>query len=273
LRSIKKIARGFVSDDVKIMDVTSVVLESDIYYSDVTYFNEFVVDYSDGYNHTNTNEFVAKVMDAYELAAEQVPDGEMNNFTSTLQAQAKLSPSEAVRSSLVNATIGLPPDYTRPFTLADGPTNHTEFMELVTPNPNPYTDFCKAGCTYFFSEVVTTEEPTKLSNCTAKCDFTYRSAAHIVSLMRDRLRLPALACACLLSPALACARLKRRSPNMLARLIHHARSPNTRTLASRADRRLLRHRRDGAPGVPRRVPDRTEALPARVQVLPGRHVP
>jgi hypothetical protein len=197
-----------VSDDVKIMDVTSVVLESDIYYSDVTYFNEFVVDYSDGYNHTNTNEFVAKVMDAYELAAEQVPDGEMNNFTSTLQAQAKLSPSEAVRSSLVNATIGLPPDYTRPFTLADGPTNHTEFMELVTPNPNPYTDFCKAGCTYFFSEVVTTEEPTKLSNCTAKCDFTYRSAAHIVSLMRDRLRLPALACACLRSPALACARLR-----------------------------------------------------------------
>ncbi|GMH80791.1 hypothetical protein TL16_g08696 [Triparma laevis f. inornata] len=100
----------------------------------------------------------------------------MLNITGTLQNQGALSPASAVKTSLVGSSVSLPSSYTRP-TLGNG--NLVEFMRLQTPNPNPFADFCKTGCTFFFSLDATTSKPAYLSECVAQCDFTYRSAEHI----------------------------------------------------------------------------------------------
>jgi len=152
--------------------VPTPALDGGVYVTDILYSSEYIVDYTEPYNHSTTDEFVNLVLDTFELKANE------GNFTDTTRSQGELSANADVSASLAGVTVTLVPGYVREVTDA-GFYNHTEFMELVTPNPNPYIEFCRAGCTYFFSEVVTSSAPTKLSNCTSKCDFTYRSAAHI----------------------------------------------------------------------------------------------
>lgn len=67
LRSLRVIAREFVSDDLKITS-TSVVQEGTVgdpttSYVDVMYLSEYVVDYTKNYNFSNTDEFVDEVLD------------------------------------------------------------------------------------------------------------------------------------------------------------------------------------------------------------------
>mmetsp|Transcript_26319 Transcript_26319/g.52480 ORF Transcript_26319/g.52480 Transcript_26319/m.52480 type:complete len:453 (+) Transcript_26319:177-1535(+) len=179
LRALKKgVALEFQSDDLKIMSSTPVQEstpgDASTSFVVLSFFSEYVVDYTLSYNYSTTDEFVNLVLDKYESSANLL------NVTSILQAQADMSPAPAVKSSLQGSGLALPAGYTRP-TLANGEL--VEFMRLQTPNPNPFSKFCEAGCTFFFAG---TPEPLPgggnaimLSQCTNECDSVYRSAAHI----------------------------------------------------------------------------------------------
>jgi hypothetical protein len=207
--SLKKIARQFVSNDLTLMDVPLPVLDKGaagtekgdwFYYTDVVYQGTYIVDYTAGYNHSNTDDFVALVVDKFEEAASVVlgaHDGQ-TNLTVSLRSQAVMSNPDIARS-LEECTLALVPGYVRPSVAGVYP--HIEYMELVTPNTdsdgnvgNPYAQFCNAGCAYFFSEKVTSDRPTSLSNCTAKCDHTYRSSAHITVGYSDLAQTARLEC-------------------------------------------------------------------------------
>ena len=178
LRSLKKIAIEFVSNSLK---VTGSTTPADLgggngWYTDIDYMSEYVVDFTGSYNFSTTDEFLTVVHTAFETAAATVVSPAQNNLTSTLLKQATMSGNELVRTSLKNATVTLPVGYSRP-TVAAG--SLVEFMKLQTPNPNPYSGFCGAGCTYFFNIDVTSSEPAKLSTCIENCDETYKSKEHI----------------------------------------------------------------------------------------------
>ncbi|GMH90969.1 hypothetical protein TrVE_jg13148 [Triparma verrucosa] len=189
LRSLRVIAREFVSDDLKILSTTAVQEstpgDATTSYVQITYLSEYVVDFTAPYNHSTTDDFVAVVLDRFESSAA------MLNVTGTLQNQAALSPSEPVKTSLVGAGVSLPAGYTRP-TLGNGQL--VEFMRLQTPNPNPFAEFCMTGCTFFFSLEATTSKPAYLSECMAQCDYTYRSAEHITIRYSDLAEAARLEC-------------------------------------------------------------------------------
>jgi len=181
LRSLKKIALQFVSNSLKVVDFDyssgpALDLAGGGWYADIKYMSEYVVDFTGTYNASTTDEFLAVVHTAFETAAAPVVSPAKNNLTSTLVKQASASGNALVRESLKNATITLPTAYARP---SVGAGSLIEFMRLQTPNPNPYSGFCTAGCTFFFNIAVTSTEPAKLSTCMARCDETYRSKKHI----------------------------------------------------------------------------------------------
>ncbi|GMI03014.1 hypothetical protein TrRE_jg4723 [Triparma retinervis] len=178
LRSLKKIAIQFVSNSLK---VTKSSPPADLgggsgWYTDIEYMSEYVVDFTGNYNLSTTDEFLAVVHTAFETAAATVASPAQNNLTSTLLKQSGRSGNELVRESLKNATVTLPAGYARP---SVGAGSLVEFMRLQTPNPNPYSGFCAAGCTFFFNIEVTSTQPAALSTCTDRCDETYRSKEHI----------------------------------------------------------------------------------------------
>ena len=174
LRALKKgVALEFQSDDLKIMSSMPVQEstpgDATTSYVVLSFFSEYVVDYTSGYNYSTTDEFVDLVLDKYESSANLL------NVTSILQAQADLSPAPAVKASLQGSGLALPVGYTRP-TLATGEL--VEFMRLQTPSPNPFSKFCEAGCTFFFSETAVPlpggGNAIMLSQCTNNCDRVYR---------------------------------------------------------------------------------------------------
>jgi hypothetical protein len=171
--ALLEFAKDYMSQEVHIGAFTNV---GPGLWSDVAFSAVFVADYN-GFNHTTTNLFVAELDAALAKATASTAD---DGLTHHLQhsrgfktygdcdladlAEAKF---DDIKCSLSGAT--LKPATPRTFTTA-------EHMELVTPASNPNVEFCKLGCTNFFSAP---ETPTFLSTCLTKCDFTYRSAAHI----------------------------------------------------------------------------------------------
>ncbi len=176
LKALKRFAVKYKSDDLLLFDTTTPVIYTNTsdpdhdgsYFTDVSFLSEYVVDYTLPYNHSTTDEFYDMVMTDFTTRLNE------GNFTVAMQQSGMKSRNTFVKESLVNCTVEA-----RPHLGVNPGNNFNEIMKLLTPHPNPYSNFCKTGCTYFFSEIVTRERPVLLSNCTAKCDFTYRSAEHI----------------------------------------------------------------------------------------------
>ena len=179
LRCLKKIAVKFVSNDLKVIEAGPLTASGGGgggYFTDLSYQSEYVVDFTGSFNYSTTDEFLDLVWTTFEAAAGAATPPSVNNLTSTLALQTARSKSSAVKESLANATITLPSGYARP---SVGANTLVEFMRLQTPNPNPNSMFCKAGCTFFFSVEVSVAKSAKLSTCTDRCDTAFRSKEHI----------------------------------------------------------------------------------------------
>jgi len=179
--TLKVFTESFLSDDVEVLSHTQPLewstadVHQGSWYSDMLIGLEVVADGLNNpeslerYNYTS----VGLLFDEITAGLESFVNG--GELTTGVIWRARKT--AALKRSLTSATISFPPTHSTPLS-SDTPTPYNAYMRLLTPNPNPYAEFCSLGCTFFFSfgdQTIEAEtsgvlKPVYLSNCTDLCD-------------------------------------------------------------------------------------------------------